>query len=107
MNTNAIAATSGRNSQRTTAMILTMLALAALVMFAMPAYAQGLEKVNTSVQKVIDTLNIISVGVVTIAVIFAGYKIAFQQARFMEVVPILIGGFLVGGAAQIAAFLIQ
>lgn len=91
--------------QRLTA--LTFCALVLLAVIAGPAAAQGLEKVNEGVQKIIDTLNIISVGVVTIAVVIAGYKIAFQNARMSDVAPVLIGGILVGAAAQIAAFLIQ
>lgn len=51
-------------------------------------------------------LNIASVAVVTIAVIFAGYQIAFAHKRIADVAPILIGGLLIGAAAQIAKMLI-
>jgi type IV secretion system protein VirB2 len=51
-------------------------------------------------------LNIASVAVVTIAVIFAGYQIAFAHKRIADVAPILIGGFLIGAAAQIANMLL-
>ncbi len=51
-------------------------------------------------------LNIISVGVVTIAVIFAGYQIAFAHKRMGDVAPILIGGILIGASAQIAGWVI-
>ena len=42
----------------------------------------------------------------TIAVIFAGYQIAFNHKRISDVAPVLIGGFLIGAAAQIANMLL-
>lgn len=93
------------NPQQRNAMLA--LAVLALVILAGPAAAQGLDKANSAVQSIVDTLQVISVGVVTIAIIFAGYKVAFMSARFMDVVPVLIGGFLVGGATAIASFLLQ
>jgi len=53
----------------------------------------------TSINKV---LNAISVVVVTIAVVFSGYQIAFAHKRFAEVAPVLIGAILIGAASQIA-----
>ena len=43
-------------------------------------------------------LNMASIAVVTIAVIFAGYQIAFAHKRIGDVAPILIGGVLIGAA---------
>lgn len=94
------------NTQQRNAM-LALAALALMILVAGPAGAQGLEKANSAVESVVSTLQTISIGVVTIAIIFAGYKVAFMSARFMDVVPVLIGGFLVGGAAAIASFLLQ
>lgn len=51
-------------------------------------------------------LNIASIAVVTIAVIFAGYQIAFAHKRIGDVAPILIGGLLIGAAGQIARMLL-
>ena len=51
-------------------------------------------------------LNIASIAVVTIAVIFAGYQIAFAHKRIADVAPILIGGLLIGAAGQIARMLL-
>ena len=63
-------------------------------------------KVTGFLQNVNGLLNLASVAVVTIAVIFAGYQIAFAHKRIADVAPILIGGFLIGAAAQIAKMLI-
>lgn len=51
-------------------------------------------------------LNMASVLVVTIAVIFAGYQIAFAHKRVAEVAPVLLGGVLIGAAGQLAKMLI-
>ena len=51
-------------------------------------------------------LNMASVAIVTIAVIFSGYQIAFAHKRIADVAPILIGGLLIGAASQIAGMLL-
>jgi type IV secretion system protein VirB2 len=53
-----------------------------------------------------NLLGMISVVVVTIAVVFAGYQIAFAHKRIADVAPVLIGGVLIGAAAQVAKWLI-
>ena len=45
-----------------------------------------------------------SVIIVTIAIVFAGYQIAFAHKRLSDVAPILIGGLLIGGAGLIAGW---
>lgn len=47
-------------------------------------------------------LNAVSIVVVTIAVIFSGYQIAFAHKRISDVAPVLIGAVLIGAAGQIA-----
>jgi type IV secretion system protein VirB2 len=51
-------------------------------------------------------LTVASISVVTIAVIFAGYQIAFANKRISDVAPILVGGLLIGAAGQIASMLV-
>jgi len=51
-------------------------------------------------------LNMASIAVVTIAIIFAGYQIAFAHKRISDVAPILVGGLLIGAATQIARMLL-
>nr|WP_276594908.1 TrbC/VirB2 family protein [Xanthomonas campestris] len=51
-------------------------------------------------------LSMASIAVVTIAVIFSGYQIAFAHKRIGDVAPILIGGVLIGAAGQISTMLI-
>ncbi|MEA9580015.1 TrbC/VirB2 family protein [Xanthomonas nasturtii] len=64
------------------------------------------EKVCGFLDNVNSLLTMGSVAVVTIAVIVAGYQIAFAHKRISEVSPILIGGVLIGAAGQIANMVI-
>lgn len=64
------------------------------------------EKVCGFLDNVNSLLNMGSIAVVTIAVIIAGYQIAFAHKRIADVSPILIGGVLIGAAGQIAKMLI-
>lgn len=99
-----------RPAARNVRAALAAVAIAAL--FALPglAFAQDFQgtdnDVRTFFQNINGLLNIASVAVVTIAVIFAGYQIAFAHKRISDVAPILIGGFMIGAAAQIANMLI-
>lgn len=100
------------NAQRTLKTMAMAVAFAGLV-FAPQAFAQGGggfggtdEKVCGFFDNVKGLLNLISIAVVTIAVIFAGYQIAFAHKRIGDVAPILIGGVLIGAAGQIARMLL-
>ena len=63
-------------------------------------------KVSTFFGNIVTILNLASIAVVTIAVIFAGYQIAFANKRISDVAPILVGGVLIGAATQIAKMLV-
>ena len=99
------------NAQRTLKTMAMAVAFAGLV-FAPQVFAQGGnfggtdEKVCGFFDNVKGLLNLISIAVVTIAVIFAGYQIAFAHKRIGDVAPILIGGVLIGAAGQIARMLL-
>ena len=84
-------------------------AIAALA-FPELALAQDGSGATTSVTTFFDNinnlLNVASIAIVTIAVIFAGYQIAFAHKRISDVAPVLLGGFLIGAAAQLAKMVI-
>lgn len=63
------------------------------------------EKVCGFFENINGLLNIASIAVVTIAIVFAGYQIAFAHKRIADVAPILIGGLLIGAAGQLARML--
>ena len=86
----------------------------AFVLYAMAFTAEaGLgggdaqEKIVGFFGNIKSILDAISIVVVTIAIIFAGYQIAFANKRIADVAPILIGGVLIGAATQIAKLLID
>ena len=89
-------------NNNSTAKALSIMAvfLGLALMAAEPAFAQGgLDKVNTFVENVLVVLRGISIGVVTIAIMWAGYKFLFKHADMAECGKILAGGLLIGGAA--------
>ena len=87
-------------------------ALAAVSMLVLPVLALAQDgtgargRVETFFTNINSLLNVASIAVVTIAVIFAGYQIAFNHKRIGDVAPVLIGGFLIGAAGQIAKMLL-
>ena len=81
------------------------LAIFALVLAANPAFAQ-IAKVNTVMTNIQGILVGVSVVMFTIALIWVGFKMSFQHAKWSEVSNIAIGGIIVGGASGIAAWLL-
>ncbi|HEN3303487.1 TPA: TrbC/VirB2 family protein [Yersinia enterocolitica] len=75
--------------------------------FVGAANAGGVSQVNTLMTSVQDVLTGVALVTVTCAILWAGYKILFGGQTFREVSPIVIGGILVGAAAQIAAMFIS
>ncbi|MBE7416723.1 MAG: TrbC/VirB2 family protein [Ideonella sp.] len=80
--------------------------LTALALLPSVAAAQGFDKINTTVTNVQAILVTISIAVVTIAIIWAGFKMIFQGARLADVANVLIGGTLIGGAAAFASYIV-
>jgi type IV secretion system protein VirB2 len=78
----------------------------AVLLESHPAFAQ-ITKVNTVMTNVQTVLVGVAVTLFTLAIMWAGFKMAFQQAQWSEVSNVVIGGILVGGAAGIAAWLIN
>ena len=83
--------------------------LVSLLASLMPqlGWAQGFDKINTTVTNVNTILVTISIAVVTIAIIWAGFKMIFQGARLADVANILIGGTLIGGATAFSTYIVS
>ncbi|WP_206169595.1 TrbC/VirB2 family protein [Variovorax guangxiensis] len=81
-------------------------AAGAMALATSPAFAQ-ISKVNTVMQNIQTVLVGVAVTCFTIALMWAGFKMAFQHAKWSEISNIVIGGIIVGGAAGIAAWLIN
>ena len=71
-----------------------------------PAFAQ-ISKVNSVMANVQAVLTGVAVTIFTITIMWAGFKLAWQHAKWSDISNIVIGGILVGGAAGIAAWLIN
>ena len=90
-----------------------LMALVFVAVLAVPnmLFAQGFEGADTRIcgffENISGLLNMASITIVTIAVIFAGYQIAFAHKRIADVAPILLGGLLIGAAGQIARMLLS
>lgn len=69
--------------------------------------AGGLDKVNTLMSSISSALYAVGVVVLTIAIMWAGFKIMYQGQTLREVAPPLLGGILVGAASGIAGLLIS
>jgi type IV secretion system protein VirB2 len=85
-----------------------VLALAAFVlMLALPEFAHATastDKVEQGIENLVTLLTAVGVGIISAAIMVAGYKMAFSGARLSDVSNILIGGVLAGGASGLAAW---
>lgn len=96
--------------QRTLHRVVAMAMTAAILLPTMALAQSAGPSAENSLCSVLNTvntlLNVASIAIVTIAIIFAGYQIAFAHKRITDVAPALIGGVLIGAAAQIAKMVI-
>lgn len=72
-----------------------------------PFSAFALTAGSGTLSTIISWLQGIGVLVITIAIIWAAFRIAFQGARINDVAPIFIGGILFGSAPLIASMVIS
>ncbi|MBB3228347.1 type IV secretion system protein VirB2 [Luteibacter sp. Sphag1AF] len=90
--------------------LCTALLLLAVTTFSDPLLAQEFAGADTKVcgffKSINGLLNMASIAVVTVAIVFSGYQIAFAHKRVGDVAPILIGGVLVGAATQVASMIV-
>jgi type IV secretion system protein VirB2 len=80
--------------------VAVLVSLTAIHGFAFAAFDGG--GASTMMQSILDWLKPLSLVVVTIAFIFAGYQIAFGGKRFTDVMPVVIGAIIIGAAGQFA-----
>lgn len=75
------------------------------LLVASPAWAQ-LSQVNTLLSTIQTTLLGVGGVVCSISIIWAGFRMMFQHARFGDIANVFIGGLFVGCATVIAGMLI-
>lgn len=77
-------------------------AVAAVMVATSPAYAQ-FEKATEGLNKVQTWLLSIGAVVVTMAIMFVGFRMMFHAAQWKDVAPVFWGGILVGGGSAFSA----
>jgi type IV secretion system protein VirB2 len=90
---------SHRETARTTAVAVSA------VIVAVPAWAQ-LSQVNTLLTTIQTTLLGVGGVICSISIIWAGFRMMFQHARFGDIANVFVGGLFVGCATVIAGMLI-
>lgn len=85
-----------------------LLFCAMVLLFTDPAYAAGgIEKVNETLELWANIFRGAAIISVTVAIMWAGYKLLFTRAEMMEIGKIAGGGLLIGASAEIARYLIS
>lgn len=75
-------------------------------LFLLPEAYANLNQVNTVMGTIETALKAISVSVFTVCIMWAGYKMAFQGARWSDIAHIVIGGLIFAAAGGIATMLV-
>lgn len=87
------------------------LPLAFAIIVIMPSLALaaggGLQKVDTLFQSVQTALYAVGAVVLTIAIMWAAFKVMYQGQTLREVAPTLLGGIIFGAASGISGLLIN
>lgn len=78
-----------------------------MTMLAAPASAQALGGVQTLMQSILETMNLIRVPALIIAIGLAAYKVISGSSTIQEIIPIVVAGILLGTAPEIAAMFIN
>jgi type IV secretion system protein VirB2 len=76
------------------------------ILFSDTVFAQatptGFGNITTMANNISELLKTLSIVVITIAFCFVGYQVAFANKRFADVMPVVVGAIIVGGALQLA-----
>lgn len=83
-----------------------LLSAVLIVVAGMQSASAQITKVDSVMTNIQNVLSGVAVVAFTIALIWAGFKMAFQHAKWSEISNIVIGAILVGGASGIASWLI-
>lgn len=70
-----------------------------------PVYAE-FQRAKTMLTRVEQGLRGLSLVVVTIAVLWVGYKVLFGGSTISECAPIIIGAIIIASAAEVAKLLV-
>lgn len=74
---------------------------------ATSALAEGIDKVNSSLQLLADALIAAGSITITIALVYVGIKVMFQGRALGEFMNIFIGGLVIGAASVISGYILS
>ena len=94
-----------RQQRQIAAQVRWLVAIVASLLTMSPAWAQ-LSQVNTLLNTIQTTLLGVGGVICSISIIWAGFRMMFQHARFGDIANVFIGGLFVGCATVIASMLI-
>jgi len=94
-----------RQQRQIAAQVRWLVAIVAGLLTMSPAWAQ-LSQVNTLLNTIQTTLLGVGGVICSISIIWAGFRMMFQHARFGDIANVFIGGLFVGCATVIASMLI-
>lgn len=77
----------------------------ALLIVPGSAIAQSFSKLNDTLTNVVNVLQGAGVLIVTVAIVWAGYKMVFQHSKWADISTLVIGAVFIGGAASMAKWL--
>lgn len=84
----------------------TAVLVAVLLGLSSPAFAGGgFDRVTTVFDNVNTVLIAAGVSIMTMAILWCGYKVTFRGASFDDISKPLIGGIILGAAPTLAGFL--
>lgn len=93
-----------------TSLMLAVLFVAVLAVpnlaFAAADFARADGKACKFMANITSILDIVSLAVVTVAIMFCGYQIIFAHKRISDCAPIFIGALFIGAAGQIAKMML-
>lgn len=69
--------------------------------------AGGIDKVNSLLENISVALYGTGTVVLTLALMWAAFKVMWQHQTIKEVAPVVIGGVLIGSASAIAGYLMS
>lgn len=78
----------------------------ALLIISGSAHAAGLTELNTLLSTVSGWLQVAGIAIVTLALMWCGYKWLWDNADVRDLGKILFGALLIGGAAEAAGILL-
>lgn len=86
---------------------LKFVAFGLMVFLPSLCFSAGIDRVNSFLNNLAIALYAVGVIVFTIALIWAGFKVMYQQQTLVQVAPTFIGGILVASASAIAGYVIN